>query len=230
MYCLQYRIQKQSKYIEQSVCSIAACICISSTILEKYKEKTQRNLHFCIILTYRQICSIDKQIGMYFVYIVQYVQFRYFALLEKKNLKIVPTFNRQKTYRNFGYNVGIFYLPQILFSSCPTLLVQPVYKKLKLGKTRGRYRYKVYLFWTSGTASSYKINLVVLKIQKWTYTSEPKYPRFQNFVNTNQPTGEHFNLPGHELYHLKVSVLKKVWDLGRSLLEVRESKFTLEIL
>ena len=40
-----------------------------------------------------------------------YVQFRYFALLEKKNLKIVPTFNRQKTFRNFGYNVGIFYLP-----------------------------------------------------------------------------------------------------------------------
>ena len=37
--------------------------------------------------------------------------------------------------------------------------------------------------------------------------------------------GEHFNLPGHELYHLKVSVLEKVWDLGRSLLEVRESKY-----
>ena len=40
-----------------------------------------------------------------------------------------------------------------------------------------------------------------------------------------QPTGEHFNLPGHELCHLKVSVLEKVWDLGRSLLEVRESKY-----
>ena len=34
--------------------------------------------------------------------------------------------------------------------------------------------------------------------------------------------GEHFNLPGHELYHLKVNVLEKVWDL-KSLLEVRES-------
>ena len=42
-------------------------------------------------------------------------------------------------------------------------------------------------------------------------------------TNTNQPTGEHFNLPGHE--HLKVSVLEKVWDLGRSLLEVRESEY-----
>ena len=42
-------------------------------------------------------------------------------------------------------------------------------------------------------------------------------------LHTNQPTGEHFNLPGHELYHLKV--LEKVWDLGRSLLEVRESKY-----
>ena len=44
-------------------------------------------------------------------------------------------------------------------------------------------------------------------------------------LHTNQPTGEHFNLPGHELYHLKVSVLEKVWDLGRSLLEVQESKY-----
>ena len=34
----------------------------------------------------------------------------------------------------------------------------------------------------------------------------------------NQPTGEHFNLPEHELYHLKFSVLEKVWDLGRRLL------------
>ena len=31
---------------------------------------------------------------------------------------------------------------------------------------------------------------------------------------TNQATGEHFNLSGHELYHLKVSVLEKVWNLG----------------
>jgi len=44
-------------------------------------------------------------------------------------------------------------------------------------------------------------------------------------LHTNQPTGEHFYLPGHELYHLKVSVLEKVWDHGRSLLEVRESKY-----
>ena len=44
-------------------------------------------------------------------------------------------------------------------------------------------------------------------------------------LHTNQPTGEHFNIPGHELYHLKVSVLEKVWNLRRSLLEVRESKY-----
>ena len=45
-------------------------------------------------------------------------------------------------------------------------------------------------------------------------------------LQTNQPiTGEHFNLPGHELYCLKVSVLEKVWDLGRRLFEVRESKY-----
>ena len=37
-----------------------------------------------------------------------------------------------------------------------------------------------------------------------------------NCFNTKQPTGEHFNLPRHELYHLKVSDLEKVWDLGRS--------------
>ena len=43
-------------------------------------------------------------------------------------------------------------------------------------------------------------------------------------LHTNQPTGEHFNLPRHELYHLKVGVLEKVWDLERSLLEVRETK------
>ena len=44
-------------------------------------------------------------------------------------------------------------------------------------------------------------------------------------LHTNQPSGEHFNLSGHELSHLKVSVLEKVWDHGRSLLEVRESKY-----
>ena len=44
-------------------------------------------------------------------------------------------------------------------------------------------------------------------------------------LHTNQPTGEHFNLPGPELYHLKVSVLEKVWNLGRSLLKVREYKY-----
>ena len=44
-------------------------------------------------------------------------------------------------------------------------------------------------------------------------------------LHTNQPTGEHFNLPGHELYHIKVSILEKVWGHGRSLLEVRESKY-----
>ena len=40
-------------------------------------------------------------------------------------------------------------------------------------------------------------------------------------LHTNQPTREHFNLPGH----LKVSVLEKVWAHGRSLLEVRETKY-----
>ena len=44
-------------------------------------------------------------------------------------------------------------------------------------------------------------------------------------LHTNQSTGEHFNHPGHELYHLKVSVLENGWDLGRSLLEARESKY-----
>jgi len=44
-------------------------------------------------------------------------------------------------------------------------------------------------------------------------------------LHTNQPTGEHFNFPGHKLYHLKVCILEKDWDLGRSLLEVRESNY-----
>ena len=44
-------------------------------------------------------------------------------------------------------------------------------------------------------------------------------------LHSKQPTGEHFNLPGHELYHLKVSVVEKVWNLVRILLEVRESKY-----
>jgi len=30
------------------------------------------------------------------------------------------------------------------------------------------------------------------------------------FLNISQPTDEHFNLPRHELYHLKVGVLEKV--------------------
>ena len=38
-------------------------------------------------------------------------------------------------------------------------------------------------------------------------------------LHTNQLTGEHFNHPGH------VSVLEKVWDHGRSSLEVQESKY-----
>jgi len=50
--------------------------------------------------------------------------------------------------------------------------------------------------------------------EKWVYTL------FSSInLHTNQHTGEHFNLPGHELYHLKVSVLEKVWELGRSLLD-----------
>jgi len=44
-------------------------------------------------------------------------------------------------------------------------------------------------------------------------------------LHSKQPTGEHFNLPGHELYCLKVSVLEKVWDLGRRLFEVPEAKY-----
>ena len=31
-------------------------------------------------------------------------------------------------------------------------------------------------------------------------------------IHTNQPTGKHINLTGHELYNLKVSVLVKVWE------------------
>ena len=45
---------------------------------------------------------------------------------------------------------------------------------------------------------------------------------------TNQATGEHFNLPGHGLHHLQVSILEKVWDRGRQLLEVRESMYIRE--
>ena len=37
-------------------------------------------------------------------------------------------------------------------------------------------------------------------------------------LHRNQSAGEHFNLPGHELYHLKFSVLEKVWDIVRNLL------------
>ena len=44
-------------------------------------------------------------------------------------------------------------------------------------------------------------------------------------LHRNQPTGEHFNLPGH----LKVRVLEQVWDIGRNLLEVYENLNTLEI-
>ena len=46
---------------------------------------------------------------------------------------------------------------------------------------------------------------------------------------TNHLTGEHFNLPGHELYHLKVSVLEKVWTSGEAYLKY-ENLNTLEIL
>ena len=39
------------------------------------------------------------------------------------------------------------------------------------------------------------------------------YIRNLHTNHTNQPTGVHFNLPGHELYYLKVSVLEKVYKL-----------------
>jgi len=42
-------------------------------------------------------------------------------------------------------------------------------------------------------------------------------PNWRN-LHTNQPIGEHVNLPGHEHYHIKVSELEKVWDLVKSLL------------
>ena len=43
------------------------------------------------------------------------------------------------------------------------------------------------------------------------------YIRNLHTTHTNQPTGEHFNLPGHELhelYYLKVSILQKVYNLN----------------
>ena len=41
----------------------------------------------------------------------------------------------------------------------------------------------------------------------------------------NQPTGNHFNLPGHQLSDLQVSVLEKVFSKGRKLIEIRESLY-----
>ena len=54
---------------------------------------------------------------------------------------------------------------------------------------------------------------------KITYVRE-RVGTLENSIKTSLQDRKHFNLPGHELYHLKVSVLKTVWDLGRSLLEV----------
>ena len=41
----------------------------------------------------------------------------------------------------------------------------------------------------------------------------------------HQPTGHHFNLPGHQLSDLQVSVLEKVFSKGRKLIEIRESLY-----
>ena len=41
----------------------------------------------------------------------------------------------------------------------------------------------------------------------------------------HQPTGNHFNLPGHQLSDLQVSVLEKVFCKGRKLIEIRESLY-----
>jgi hypothetical protein len=40
-----------------------------------------------------------------------------------------------------------------------------------------------------------------------------------------QPTGEHFNLPGHQVHHLRASVLEKVFVKNRKFIETRESLF-----
>ena len=44
----------------------------------------------------------------------------------------------------------------------------------------------------------------------------------------HQPTGEHFNQPGHQVHHLRASVLEKVFTKDRKFVETRESLYIRE--
>ena len=42
-------------------------------------------------------------------------------------------------------------------------------------------------------------------------------------TKSNDPTGQHFNLPGHSISNMEVSVLEKVFEKSRAVRETRES-------
>lgn len=44
----------------------------------------------------------------------------------------------------------------------------------------------------------------------------------------HQPTGEHFNQPGHQVHHLRASVLERVFTRDRKFIETRESMYIRE--
>ena len=45
---------------------------------------------------------------------------------------------------------------------------------------------------------------------------------------TKDPTGQHFNLPGHNISHMEISILEKVYSQSRAVREARESFYIQE--
>ena len=41
----------------------------------------------------------------------------------------------------------------------------------------------------------------------------------------NEPTGHHFNLPGHNITMMEITLLEKIWSSSTNLRKIRESKY-----
>ena len=46
----------------------------------------------------------------------------------------------------------------------------------------------------------------------------------------NEPTGQHFNLPGHNITMMEVTLLEKIWSSSTNLRKIRESKHIFDIM
>ena len=56
----------------------------------------------------------------------------------------------------------------------------------------------------------------------WTFKEHIGYVENKKL---NEPTGKHFNLPGHNITMMEITLLEKIWSSSPNLRKIRESKF-----